>query len=86
MTLSTRTRPRHRKTRGRTATTWHIVPHVPYEHPDVPGVCGVCGIPLYARTSARHITTEQLIERLVSTGPDAMSLAAGEWKANPRGG
>lgn len=74
-----------RRTRTR-ATTYtparRVTPHLAIW--DDALSCTVCGIPQYARSSDRHITMDQLIERLLSEDvPDPMRLAANDHDREP---
>jgi hypothetical protein len=72
---------RHRHAISSTAR--QIKRHVPYEHPDVPGVCHTCHLPILLTydgryTNDRHVTLDELLSQIVTSGYDVMALAAGE--------
>jgi hypothetical protein len=47
-------------------------------------LCAICGLPQYARSNDRHITMDQLIDRLLSEGTvDPMRLAANDVDTEP---
>lgn len=67
----------------RTQSRQRIKPHVPYERPGTPGVCYTCQLPIYVDENGRyinkcHVTLDELLKNIVTSGPDVAKLAAAD--------